>query len=170
MTARRPGGPSDTTRVAVGGFTVVLVLAAVGTVGHRPLLIAPFAASAVLILALPHSPLSRPRTVVAGYLICTALGLALAAGGLPGAWSQGIAVGLGGLGMQLTRTLHPPAAAVPVLVGTTHADPGFLLTPVLLGAVVLAGLAALTRRLVHSPPAVPRVAAPTPAPCAPRPT
>ncbi len=39
--------------------------------------------------------------------------------------------------MQYTRTLHPPAGADPIVVILTHASWGFILVPVLAGAVIL---------------------------------
>lgn len=134
-------------RVALAASAVLLALGLVGEVESRPLLIAPFAASVALVLAVPHVPLSRPRSILTGYLLCGALGFALVATDLPAAWAQSIAVGVAVFVMQLSGTLHPPAAAVPVLVAT--AEPGwtFLVSPVLVGAVLLAALAALNSRL-----------------------
>lgn len=126
---------------------VVFVLTGFGSVDGRPVLIAPFAASVALIVAVPHVPLSRPRSIVLGYGFCTAAALAVVATGVSAIWSQSLAVGVGVLAMQLSNSIHPPAAAVPVLVSATDPGVAFLLSPVLLGAVLLAVLAA-----IHSSP------------------
>ena len=39
--------------------------------------------------------------------------------------------------MQLSRTLHPPAGANPIVIALTAADWPFLLAPVLLGALAM---------------------------------
>jgi CBS-domain-containing membrane protein len=77
------------------------------------LLVAPFGASCVLVVALPASPLARPRNVIGGHLIATGAGLCvftlLGAGPLTLALGVGLAISA----MLLTGTLHPPARANP---------------------------------------------------------
>ncbi|MNY71251.1 HPP family protein [compost metagenome] len=70
-------------------------------------------------------------------MLSTLVGLcALTAFGVH-AWSLALAVGAAITLMQLTRTLHPPAGADPLLVMLTGAGWSFLLTPVLLGAALI---------------------------------
>ncbi|MDD9271688.1 HPP family protein [Paenibacillus sp. GCM10023248] len=107
---------------------------------------APFGASCVIAFALPHSPLAQPRSLIGGHVLSTLVGLlALAAFGVH-AWSLALAVGAAITLMQLTRTLHPPAGADPLLVMLSGASWGFLLTPVLLGAALLVLVALLYHR------------------------
>ncbi|MBP1966885.1 HPP family protein [Paenibacillus aceris] len=121
----------------IGGFLAILLCSTAGELVHAPLLMAPLGASCVIAFVLPQSPLAQPRSLIGGHLLSTLIGLcALAAFGVH-AWSLALAVGAAITLMQLTRTLHPPAGADPLLVMLTGASWGFLLTPVLLGAALL---------------------------------
>jgi CBS domain-containing membrane protein len=108
----------DGVRAAIGGalgvaFAGLLArLALTGAVSQVPLLIAPIGASAVLVFAIPASPLARPRSVIGGNTLSGAIGVSAALlihQPLPAAMA---AVGAAILAMSLTRTLHPPGGAV----------------------------------------------------------
>ena len=115
-----------------------------------PLLIAPFGASCALLFAAPDAPLAQPRNVIGGHLVASFVGLA-AVYLLPtiSPVEMGIVVGLGILAMQITRTLHPPAGADPIVVMVLgSATPWtFLLTPVLVGTVILVFIAVILNNL-----------------------
>jgi CBS-domain-containing membrane protein len=132
----------------LGGFGVIYILAELTAHFQTMLLIAPFGASCVLVFGLPESPLAQPRNVVGGHLISTAVGLASLAllGATPLAF--GVGVGLAIAAMLLTRTTHPPAGADPIVVILAGASWQFLLTPVLLGAVVIVAAGMIFHRLV----------------------
>ena len=126
----------------LGGMITIALLAEAGTASNLPLLIAPFGASCALVFGAPASPLAQPRNVIGGHLISTALGLLAAVLiGVP-SLAMAVGVGLAIAGMLLTDTLHPPAGADPIVVVLAHATWGFLLTPVLAGAlsIVLMGV------------------------------
>lgn len=93
--------------------------------GALPLLVAPLGASAVLVFAVPASPLAQPWPVIGGDLISAAIGLAV--GHLLGApvLSASIGVGLAIAIMSLARCLHPPGGACALLcaLGATGQDP-----------------------------------------------
>ena len=136
----------------LGGFTVIFLLAQATASFHTVLLIAPFGASCVLVFALPHSPLARPRNVIGGHLVSATVGISVFAlfGATP--WSFGLAVGIAIALMELTGTLHPPAGAGPIVVILAKAGWTFLLSPVLTGAVVIVAVAfAYHRVLSHRP-------------------
>lgn len=120
-----------------GGFLAILVCDLLGDAAKVSLLMAPFGASCVIAFALPQSPLAQPRSLVGGHVLSTLVGLcALTAFGVH-AWSLALAVGAAIALMLMSRTLHPPAGADPLLVMLTGAKWSFLFTPVLLGAVLL---------------------------------
>lgn len=121
----------------IGGFLAILLCSLLGDLASISLLMAPFGASCVIAFALPQSPLAQPRSLIGGHVLSTLVGLcALTAFGVH-AWSLALAVGAAITLMQLTRTLHPPAGADPLLVMLTGAGWSFLLTPVLLGAALI---------------------------------
>jgi CBS domain-containing membrane protein len=122
------------------------------------LLVAPMGASAVLVFAVPASPLAQPWPVVGGNTLSALVGIAVAALVPVPALAAGVAVGAAILVMSLTRSLHPPggaAALLAVLGGPAVAALGwrFAVVPVLLNAAILAGLGMLFHRLSgHSYP------------------
>jgi CBS-domain-containing membrane protein len=103
-------------------------------------LMAPFGASTVLVFALPNSPLAQPKNVIFGHLLTAAVGLFFVqfVGVYP--WSLALATGISVTLMLLTNTTHPPAGANPILVMLLNPGWGFLMTPVLIGAVVIAAI------------------------------
>jgi CBS domain-containing membrane protein len=107
-----------------------------------PLLIAPMGASALLLFAVPSSPLAQPWPVVGGYLTSAIVGVSCAGWLSFPLLAASLAVALSILAMSSLRCLHPPSAAVAlmaVLGGPQIVDAGyiFVITPVALNAVVL---------------------------------
>ena len=80
-------------------------------------------ATAVLLYAVPESPLSQPRNVFGGSLMSAVLGLlfqrlTVAAPELR--WLAGaLAVSLSVVAMMLTKTVHPPAGATALFIATS---------------------------------------------------
>ncbi|MFI6417916.1 HPP family protein [Streptomyces sp. NPDC050842] len=117
----RPGPPARPRPRAllVGTATAVtalLLLVAVGTLLHQPLLIPPLAASMALVAGAPDLPLSQPRSVVGGQLLSALTGFAVLAVAGPGLWGAAVAGGLALGVMMCARTPHSPAAATAVIV------------------------------------------------------
>ncbi len=102
-----------------------------------PWLMAPFGASCVLAFGVPDSPLAQPRAIVGGHLVATAAGLAVGAMLGDGWVACALGVGLALAAMQVTRTVHAPAGADPLLVIAAHAPVSFLFSPVLVGSLVI---------------------------------
>ncbi|KAJ2297301.1 hypothetical protein IWW54_006804 [Coemansia sp. RSA 2705] len=94
---------------------------------HLPFAIAPAGASAVLIFAVPASPLAQPRNVIFGHMIAALMGTFMHAlfkhvaesfRWMPGSLAVGISIGL----MGLTNCYHPPAGATALLGGYFSPD------------------------------------------------
>ncbi|MBO9712570.1 HPP family protein [Sphingomonas sp.] len=109
---------------------------------------APLGASAVLLFAVPASPMSAPWPVIGGAMTSTASGALMVhlLGATP--LAAGLAVGLAIVAMSALRCLHPPGggyALVPVVAGAGAKAAGwvFILAPVGTNALllVLSGLA-----------------------------
>lgn len=132
-----------------------------------PLLIAPIGASAVLVFALPASPVAQPRAVILGNTVAALVGCACALAIPNLAWAAACAVGAAILAMALLGCLHPPGGAIALgmaLATAAGQPPGFLyaLTPVALCSVLLVGAGMLFGRLTghaypHKAPATPSV-------------
>jgi CBS domain-containing membrane protein len=133
---------------------------------QSPWLIAPLGASAVLVFAVPASPMAQPWTVIGGNTISALVGIACAKWIHPTELACAVAVGGAIALMFVTRSLHPPGGATALFTSVgavTHFD--FALFPVLLNSIMLVavGLAynnATRRRYPHHAPpaAVPHAA------------
>ena len=108
----------------------------------HPGIIAPFAASAVLIFAVPASPLSQPWNVVMGNSLAGACGLAALALFSHPLTAMAAAVLAALVVTALARALHPPAGAVAAFV-TLAAAPGSAPNWASLASPILAGSLAL---------------------------
>jgi CBS domain-containing membrane protein len=139
--------------VAVSGFGGCVAIAAVVYICGRfagaqsgTLLVASMGASAVLLFAVPHGPLSQPWAVLGGHGCSALIGVGCAAlisdVPLAGALAVGASIAL----MQVLRCVHPPggATALSAVIGgpAVHAlGLRYVLTPVLLNAMVIVGVA-----------------------------
>jgi len=139
----------------LGAAIAIALLAYLDTVlPHIALIMAPFGATAVLVFGLPNSPLAQPKNVIFGHLITAFIGLFFVhfIGVTP--LTLGLATGLGVTAMLVSKTTHPPAGANPLLIMLAGHSLSwfFLVTPVLIGAVVIAlagkGLQILQKRRV----------------------
>lgn len=99
--------------IALAGALTMVFLGA--NVHALPWLVAPLGASAVLVFAVPASPLAQPWPVIGGNLLSATIGIAI--GHMLGtAWlSASVAVGIAIALMSLTRCLHPPGGACALL-------------------------------------------------------
>ncbi|MBD1583709.1 HPP family protein [Pseudoalteromonas sp. S16_S37] len=107
------------------------------TYSHIALLMAPFGATTVLVFGLPDSPLAQPKNVILGHLITAFVGVFFTQyiGVTP--LTLALATGVAVSAMLITKTTHPPAGANPLLIMLSGQGWGFLLTPVLIGAVAI---------------------------------
>jgi CBS domain-containing membrane protein len=131
-----------------------------------PIIVAPLGASAVLVFAVPTSPLAQPWPVVGGNIISTLVGVAMFQIMPNTTVAAGAAVGGAILVMSLLRCLHPPggAAALTAVIGSQGihaAGYGFAFTPVGINSIALVSLAmfyhrATARSYPHQPGAAPR--------------
>lgn len=132
-----------------------------------PWLVAPLGASAVLVFAVPASPLAQPWSVIGGNTLSALVGIACAIHIPDPAWAGGAAVGLAIALMFSLRCLHPPGGAMALLAVLSHGSSyGMALFPAMLNSLllVLGGIAynRLTgRRYPHVAP-TPPATAPTP--------
>jgi len=112
--------------------------------GHSVWLIAPMGASAVLVFAVPASPLAQPWSVLVGNTLSTLVGIACVHWIPDTAWAAATAVGVAIGLMFATRSLHPPGGAAALLAVLTHTtDYSAALFPALANSLllVLAGVA-----------------------------
>lgn len=171
----RPAGPTSFTRQAPAALGALLALlltalasrAALGAaaMGALPFLIAPMAASAVLLFCLPAAPLAQPWPVIGGNIVSALVGVACGQA-LEPLLAAPLAGGLAIAAMASMRCLHPPGGAVAVtavLGGAAVHDAGFwfVLAPVALNSVLMVlGAVAWNRLSGHHYPHVAPAARP----------
>ncbi|MXO67128.1 HPP family protein [Altererythrobacter endophyticus] len=109
------GALGATIGIGVAALFTQLLLGA-NTAG-LPWLVAPLGASAVLVFAVPASPLAQPWSVIGGNLISAAIGIGFGLGlGLgSAALAASLAVGTAIAVMIYARCLHPPGGACALL-------------------------------------------------------
>lgn len=111
-----------------------------------PLLVLSMGASAVLLFAVPSSPLAQPWPFIGGNLISGLIGVTCAKLMPPGFLAESIAVGLSVLVMHGARCIHPPggATALSAVIGgsqITQLGYDYLLVPIALNLAVMLALA-----------------------------
>lgn len=131
---------------ALGIFlTGVLSQSLIGSGSPLPWLIAPMGASAVLLFALPASPLAQPWSILGGNLISAIAGLLCAKFIAIPVAAAALAVGIAITLMFALRCTHPPGGAIALgsaLSGPAIAQHGlhFVLSPVVLNSAILLAL------------------------------
>lgn len=137
---------------AVGiGLTMVVCAGVPMTGVDLPIIVAPLGASAVLVFAVPASPLAQPWPVVGGNILSTLAGVT--AFKLIGQPTIAAAVAVGGaiFVMSLLRCLHPPggAAALTAVIGSQGihaAGYDFAFVPVGINSIALVTLGMMFHR------------------------
>lgn len=107
-------------------------------------LVAPLGASAVLVFAVPASPLAQPWSVIGGNTMSAAVGVACVALIPDPAIAAAVAVAVAIALMFPLRCLHPPGGASALFAVLSHqTEFSFVLSPVLFNSavLVLAGIA-----------------------------
>lgn len=121
----------------LGSFLGIATLAYLSVHTSYPLIAAPFGATAVLVFAVPDSPLAQPRNIIGGSCIGAVVCITLVHYFGTAPWVMALAVATAIKLMQLTRTVHPPGGAVALVGVMSGADWDFLLTPVLAGSIII---------------------------------
>jgi len=161
-----PIAPGRALTLGVAVFTAMLTVILVSTVlvggVGAPILVASMGASAVLLFAVPHSPLAQPWPFAGGHLISASIGVTCANLIPEPALAAAAAVALAVTAMYVTHSLHPPGGAValvPVLGDASIHELHYqlLLTPVTINVAVML-FAALT---IHNLPGGQRYPAPS---------
>lgn len=149
--------PPEIVRAGVGALVGILLAGATARIvpggeASLPFIIAPMGAAAVLLFAVPASPLAQPWPVLGGNLVSTAVGLAAHALVPDVLLAAGVGVGAAIVAMMLLRCLHPPGGACALLAATAtpaidHQGLGFIALPVAVNAVALLLVALVVNNL-----------------------
>ncbi len=120
-----------------------------------PVVVASMGASAVLLFAVPHGPLSQPWNLVGGHLISAFIGITVAKWVSDPVAASALAVGLAISVMYITRCLHPPGGAT--ALSAVVSGPGvlelgyqYMVTPVALNVAVMLVWALVINNLLRN--------------------
>lgn len=152
-------------RACIGAFlgiilTSVVTYNIIGASSAFPFLMAPIGASAVLLFAVPASPLAQPWSIIGGNITAAAVGVSCAVlihdTAIAAAFALSISIAL----MFALRCLHPPSGAVALsaVLGGPAIDAlgyGFVVFPVAVNSFILLMVALIynnaTRRTYPHP-------------------
>ena len=124
------------------GLALVLVAAPAS-----PLLLASLGGSAVFLFGLTRAPAAQPRALFGGHLGGAFIGIVCYQAFGDALWVYVLAQVLALWCMLLTKTVHPPAGANPLIMIYGHAGLLALWQPVFIGVFSLAAVAAVWSRL-----------------------
>lgn len=121
----------------LGSAIAIGSAASIAFVAQMPFLFAPLGASAVLAFAVPDSPLAQPRNIIGGHLLSAIVGVMFLMLLGNAWWVMPLAVATAIAVMLLTKTVHPPAGANPLIVLMASSQWDFVFITVLPGAMIL---------------------------------
>lgn len=144
---------SECLRASFGLFLGLLLVLAIAKylgqwVGVEEWLMASIGASALIVFALPASPMAQPWAVIAGNTLSALVGIGCASLVGQPLLAMPLAAGLAILGMFSLRCLHPPAAAIALIVVMGHITQiRYVFFPVMVDSIILVLVGALYSNL-----------------------
>ena len=123
---------------SLGAFLCIYLIAYFNSVDETNIwLIPPFGASLVLVMSVHDSPLAQPRNVFFGHILSASSGVFLfyLLGNSP--ISISLALSLAIILMMITKTIHPPAGANPIIAILGAKSFEFVIMPVATGALFI---------------------------------
>ena len=132
----------------VGAFLCMFLIAYFNSIDATNIwLIPPFGASLVLVMAVHDSPLAAPRNVFFGHVLSASSGVLIFyfLGDSP--ISIALALSLAIALMMLTKTIHPPAGANPIIAIVGAKGFEFVIMPVAIGASFIVIFALLYNKI-----------------------
>ncbi|MDM8545300.1 HPP family protein [Candidatus Venteria ishoeyi] len=143
---------------AIGGFLAILSILIISQwlVGAyaAAIIVASMGASAVLLFAVPHGPLSQPWPVLGGHVISALIGITCAQFISNEIFAASLAVGIAIAAMYYLQCIHPPggATALSAVMGgeSIHAlGYQYAVTPVLLNVLIILFFGVLFNAFFH---------------------
>lgn len=134
---------------AFGAFVCIFILATLNSYYEGNFwLIPPFGASMVLVMAVHESPLAHPKNILFGHILSALSGVIVFTVFGISSLSIALAVALAIFTMMLTKTVHPPAGANPIIAVMGAKGLSFVLMPVAAGASFIILFAIIYNKLL----------------------
>ena len=134
---------------SLGAFICMFSIAYLNSIDETNIwLIPPFGASLVLVMAVHDSPLAKPKNVFFGHVLSASSGVLIFyfLGESPLSISLGLTLAI--LVMLITKTIHPPAGANPVIAILGAKSFEFVIMPVAIGASFIVIFALIYNKLM----------------------
>ncbi|MBT3347214.1 MAG: HPP family protein [Thiotrichales bacterium] len=145
------GMSSKEALLSVGGAFVATLLASflsytILEEEHIPMILASTGASAMLIFALPYSPVSQPWNLIGGHQVSAFVGISCLLLFDNPLFSSSLAIAGSMMLMHLLRCMHPPGGATAVTAALgglqiENLEYAFMVIPVFLNGIILLSIA-----------------------------
>ena len=123
---------------ALGAFLCISLIAFINSYDDFNIwLIPPFGATMVLVMAVHESPLAQPKNIFFGHILSALSGVLIYFFLGMSFLSIGLAVAISVWVMMITKTIHPPAGANPIIAILGGKGLSFILLPVATGALII---------------------------------
>ena len=123
---------------ALGAFLCISLIAFINSYDDFNIwLIPPFGATMVLVMAVHESPLAQPKNIFFGHVLSALSGVLIYFFLGMSFLSIGLAVAISVWAMMITKTIHPPAGANPIIAILGGKGLSFILLPVATGALII---------------------------------
>ena len=123
---------------ALGAFLCISLIAFINYYEDFNIwLIPPFGATMVLVMAVHESPLAQPKNIFFGHILSAISGVLIYFFLGMSFLSIGLAVAISVWAMMITKTIHPPAGANPIIAILGGKGLSFILLPVATGALII---------------------------------
>jgi len=132
--------------ISIGAGTAI-TLTLLATKATSPLLLASLGGTTLFLFGLSTTPAAQPRAVWGGHILSSLIGIICVQYLGDATWVSGLAVVVTICVLLLTRTVHPPAGANPLIMIQAHANFSHLGLTVLVGISIITTVAWIWSRL-----------------------
>jgi len=134
---------------ALGAFLCISLIAFINSYDDFNIwLIPPFGATMVLVMAVHESPLAQPKNIFFGHILSAISGVLIYFFLGMSFLSIGLAVAISVWAMMITKTIHPPAGANPIIAILGGKGISFILLPVATGALIIIVFAMIYNKIL----------------------
>jgi CBS-domain-containing membrane protein len=134
---------------ALGAFLCISLIAFINSYDDFNIwLIPPFGATMVLVMAVHESPLAQPKNIFFGHILSALSGVLIYFFLGMNFLSIGLAVAISVWSMMITKTIHPPAGANPIIAILGGKGISFILLPVATGALIIIVFAMIYNKIL----------------------
>jgi CBS-domain-containing membrane protein len=129
------------------GAGIAIGLTLLATKATTPLLLASLGGTTLFLFGLSTTPAAQPRAVFGGHLFSSLIGIICVQLLGDAIWVSVVAVVITICVLLVTRTVHPPAGANPLIMIQAHANFGHIGLTVLVGISIIIAVAWIWSRL-----------------------